>query len=89
MATMLKCRGIIPANLLPFNPDYSNDGTEHRRHLSWLATVRGVTAITCNGHAAEVSSPTREERLRALATAVDEVGDRVPRIAGILTDSTM
>ncbi len=86
---MLKFQGIIPANLLPFTPDYSIDEPEYRRHLSWLANVRGVTAITCNGHAAEVSSLTREERRRALDIAADEIGGRIPLIAGIFTDSTL
>jgi 4-hydroxy-tetrahydrodipicolinate synthase len=89
MAPLLKCRGIIPANLLPFHPDYSIDEPEYRRHLSWLTNVSGVTAITCNGHAAEVSSLTREERRQALDIAAEEIGDRVPLIAGIFTDSTL
>ncbi len=89
MTPMLKCQGIIPANLLPFNPDYSIDEADYRRHISWLVNVRGVTAITCNGHAAEVSSLTRDERRQALAIALDEVGGRIPLIAGILTDSTL
>jgi 4-hydroxy-tetrahydrodipicolinate synthase len=81
--------GIIPANLLPFMPDYSIDAVNYRRHLSWLADVPGVTAITVNGHAAEVSSLQRDERRRALALALDEVGSRLPLIAGIYTDSTL
>jgi 4-hydroxy-tetrahydrodipicolinate synthase len=81
--------GIIPANLLPFHSDFSIDEPEYRRHLSWLAGVPGVTAITCNGHAAEVSSLTREERQRALAIAGGEVGNRVRLIAGIFTDGTL
>ena len=80
--------GIIPANLLPFQPDFSIDEKNYRRHLSWLATTPGVTGIVCNGHAAEVSSLTREERRKALAIALDEVGDKVPLISGVYTDST-
>lgn len=89
MANSLKFQGIMPANLLPFNPDYSINEADYRKHLSWLADVSGVTAIVCNGHAAEVSSLTREERRQALAMALDEVGSRVPLIAGIYTDSTL
>jgi len=81
--------GIIPANLLPFRPDFSIDETGYRRHLCWLAAVPGVTAITCNGHAAEVSSLTREERQRALAIAGEEVGSRVRLIAGIFAEGTL
>jgi 4-hydroxy-tetrahydrodipicolinate synthase len=85
----LRFAGIIPANLLPFTPDYAIDVDDYRRHLAWLANVPGVTAITVNGHAAEVSSLTRQERRQALALALDEVGSRVPLITGIYTDSTL
>jgi 4-hydroxy-tetrahydrodipicolinate synthase len=89
MGQSLKFSGVIPANVLPFNADYSIDETDYRRHLRWLAGVPGVTGITVNGHAAEVSSLSREERRRALAIALDEVGSRLPLIAGIYTDSTL
>lgn len=88
MGIALQFSGVIPANLLPFNPDYSFNEKDYRRHLSWLAHVPGVTAITVNGHAAEVSSLNREERRRALAIALDEVGDRLPLISGVFTDNT-
>jgi 4-hydroxy-tetrahydrodipicolinate synthase len=89
MRQALRFSGMIPANLLPFTPDYAMDTDNYRRHLSWLAQVPGVTAITVNGHAAEVSSLTRQERRQALAIALDEVGSRVPLITGIYTDSTL
>lgn len=80
--------GAIPANLLPFKEDLTPDEADYRRHLAWLADVPGVPAIVCNGHAAEVSSLSREERRWALSVALDEVGDRVSLIAGIYTDGT-
>lgn len=89
MANSLKFQGIMPANLLPFDLDYSIHERDYRRHLSWLADVPGVTAIVCNGHAAEVSSLTRKERRQALAIALDEVGSSIPLITGIYTDSTL
>ena len=89
MANSLKFQGIMPANLLPFDLDYSIHERDYRRHLSWLANVPGVTAIVCNGHAAEVSSLTRKERREALAIALDEVGSSIPLITGIYTDSTL
>jgi 4-hydroxy-tetrahydrodipicolinate synthase len=79
----------MPANILPFNPDYSINERDYRRHLSWLANVRGVTGIVANGHAAEVSSLNRDERRQALAIALEEVGSRLPIIAGIYTDGTL
>jgi 4-hydroxy-tetrahydrodipicolinate synthase len=89
MENGLKFSGIIPANLLPFKRDYSIHEKDYRRHLNWLADVSGVTAIVVNGHAAEVASLSREERRRALATALAEVGARVPLISGIYTDGTL
>ena len=53
--------GVIPANLLPFTPDYAIAEAEYRRHLTWLADVPGTTAITVNGHAAEELTPLSQE----------------------------
>jgi 4-hydroxy-tetrahydrodipicolinate synthase len=75
MRHTLRFSGVIPAN--------------YRRHLSGLADVSGITAITVNGHGAEVSSLSRDERRRALAIALDEVGSRLPLISGIYTDNTL
>ncbi|TAM74385.1 dihydrodipicolinate synthase family protein [bacterium] len=72
---------------MPFQPDFSIDEAEYRRHLDWLASVPGVGGITCNGHAAEVSVLTREERRRAAAIAVETVNHRVPVVAGIYAES--
>ncbi|MBI4611469.1 MAG: dihydrodipicolinate synthase family protein [Candidatus Rokubacteria bacterium] len=88
MNASLKFHGVIPANLVPFRPDLSIDEAAYRKHLRWLADTPGVTAITVNGHAAEVSSLSREERRRALELALDEVGDRLPLIAGVYSDGT-
>src|SRR5437667_2663693 len=88
MTAPLRFSGIMPANLLPFTSDLEIDEVAYRRHLRWLADTRGVTGIVANGHAAEVSSLTRDERTRALAIALDEVGDRCPLVAGVYSDST-
>src|SRR5262245_16039299 len=89
MRSTLRFSGTIPANLLPFTPDYAFDEANYRRHLSWLAHVPGVTAVTVNGHAAEVSSLSREERRHALAIALDEAGPRLQLSTGSYTDSTL
>jgi 4-hydroxy-tetrahydrodipicolinate synthase len=80
--------GCIPANLLPFTADLAIDVAAYKKHLRWLADTKGVTAIVANGHAAEVSSLSREERKRALALALEEVGANVPVIAGVYSDGT-
>lgn len=85
---MLRFSGIMPANLLPFKADLSIDEGAYRKHLRWLADTRGVTGIVANGHAAEVSSLSREERKRALALALDEVGGKCPVVAGVYSDGT-
>ncbi|MBI3966178.1 MAG: dihydrodipicolinate synthase family protein [Chloroflexi bacterium] len=88
MATKYVPHGTIPANLMPFREDYEINEPELRRHLRWLAAVPGVTAITQNGHAAETASMTREEKRRALAVALEEIGDRLPVIAGVFCDGS-
>jgi 4-hydroxy-tetrahydrodipicolinate synthase len=80
--------GCIPANLLPFTADLQIDVPAYKKHIRWLADTKGVTAIVANGHAAEVSSLTREERKRALALALEEVAGKVPVIAGVYSDGT-
>src|SRR5437667_10117866 len=80
--------GIMPANLLPFTADLAIDEPAYRTHLRWLADTRGVTGIVANGHAAEVSSLSREERRRALGIALDEVGPRCPVVAGGYAEGT-
>ncbi len=88
MRQPLRFSGILPANILPFRADFSIDEAAYRRHLRWLADTRGVSGIVANGHAAEVSSLSREERKRALAIALDEVGPQCPIVAGVYSDGT-
>jgi 4-hydroxy-tetrahydrodipicolinate synthase len=88
MSQPLRFAGIMPANLLPFTADLAIDEPAYRRHLRWLADTRGVTGIVANGHAAEVSSLTRDERRRTLAVALDEVGPHCPVVAGVYSDGT-
>jgi 4-hydroxy-tetrahydrodipicolinate synthase len=88
MSEPLVFSGIMPANVLPFTADLAIDEPAYRRHLRWLADTRGVTGLVANGHAAEVSSLLRDERRRALAIALDEVGSRCPVVAGVYTDGT-
>lgn len=82
-------RGVIPACLLPFNEDFSVDEQTLRRHLEEVSRVRGVTAITVNGHSSEVSSCTFEEQQRVLEIAVEVAGGRVPVVNGVYTESAL
>ena len=82
-------RGVIPATLLAFRDDLSIDEAETRRHLRHVAGVKGITAITVNGHASEVHACTFDEQLRILALSAAEIGDRVPLINGVYADGSL
>jgi 4-hydroxy-tetrahydrodipicolinate synthase len=86
--TSLRFQGCLPANILPFTADLQIDERAYRKHLRWLADTPGVTGIVANGHAAEVSSLSRDERKRTLAVALDEVAGKMPVVAGVYTDGT-
>jgi 4-hydroxy-tetrahydrodipicolinate synthase len=88
MSNGYRFSGCIPANLLPFTVDLHIDVPAYKKHLRWLADTKGVTGIVANGHAAEVSSLSREERKRSLALALEEVNGQVPVIAGVYSDGT-
>ena len=88
MTNRLTLHGCLPANILPFRADLQIDEAAYRKHLRWLADTEGVTGLVVNGHAAEVSSLSRDERRRALEVALDEVAGAMPVIAGIYTDGT-
>lgn len=81
--------GVIPATLLAFNEDLSIDEAETRRHLRHVAAVKGISAITVNGHASEVHACTFDEQRRILAVSAAEIGDRVPLINGVYTDGSL
>jgi 4-hydroxy-tetrahydrodipicolinate synthase len=81
--------GVIPAVLLPFNPDLSIDEPSYRSHLRDVAAVRGISALTVNGHSSEVHACTFDEQREVLRITMEEVGDRLPVIAGIYADGSL
>ncbi|MFP6721361.1 MAG: dihydrodipicolinate synthase family protein [Candidatus Poribacteria bacterium] len=82
-------KGVIPASLMPFGANLEIDEAAYRSHLRELALVDGISAITINGHAAEVHALTLSEQERSLELAQDEVGDQIPLIVGISTPSSI
>jgi 4-hydroxy-tetrahydrodipicolinate synthase len=80
--------GVIPATLLAFDGDYAIDEAETRRHLRHVAAVKGLSAITVNGHASEVHACTVDEQRRILALSAQEIGDRLPLINGVYADGS-
>jgi 4-hydroxy-tetrahydrodipicolinate synthase len=81
--------GVIPACLLPFDEDFTIDAAEYRKHLRDVAAVRGLSALTTNAHASEVHACSLDEQRQVLDLTVDEVGDRLPVIAGIYAESSL
>lgn len=81
--------GVIPAVLLPFHTDFSIDGKSYRKHLRDVVAVDGISAITVNGHSSEVHACTVDEQREVLAITLDEIGDRVPVIAGVYADGSL
>ncbi len=81
--------GVIPAVLLPFHRDFSIDETSCRKHLRDVAAVDGISAITVNGHSSEVHACNLDEQQRVLALTMDELGDRLPIIAGVYSDGSL
>ncbi len=82
-------RGVIPACLLPFTESLDIDEAAYRKHLRDLAGVDGISAITINGHAAEVHALTLDEQRKTLDTTTDEIGDRVPIVAGVAATASL
>jgi len=80
--------GVIPAALTVFHDDYSIDWKSTRQHFRFMANTRGVTAITFNGHAAEVHALTRDEQQRLLELGAEAVAGKVAVIAGIYADGS-
>jgi len=73
---------------MPFDADLEIDERAYRRHVSDLARVTGISAITVNGHAAEVHALSPEEQQRGIEIAREAAGDSVPLIAGVHTGDT-
>jgi 4-hydroxy-tetrahydrodipicolinate synthase len=81
--------GVIPACLLPFHEDLSIDEAAFRRHLSDVAAVSGLSAVTINAHASEVASCSFDEQRRILAITEDEIGGKLPVVNGVYAEGSL
>ena len=82
-------QGVIPAVLLPFHEDLSIDEPSFRAHLSDVASVDGLSAITINAHSTEVASCSFDEQKRVLAIAKDEIGAGLPIVHGVYAEGSL
>ena len=80
--------GVLPATLCPFKDDDSIDEQGLRDYVRYLASVPGVTGLTCNGHTGEVMSLRAPERVRVTQIIADAVGDRVKVVSGICCEGS-
>ena len=79
-------KGIFPALVTPFTDDDEFDEGTYRELIRFvLPHVNGV--VPC-GTTGEFSSMTMEEKQRAIAICIDEIGGRVPVLAGTGCQST-
>jgi 4-hydroxy-tetrahydrodipicolinate synthase len=88
-STLYQPSGVIPACILPFHDDLSLDLASFKRHITDVAAVPGVTALTINAHSTEVASCTLEEQARIMDAAADAVGDRLPIVHGIYAEGSL
>jgi 4-hydroxy-tetrahydrodipicolinate synthase len=81
--------GVIPAVLLPFHEDLSIDEVSFKAHLTDIANIRGLSAVTVNAHSTEVASCTADEQRQVMEIAANAVGDRLPIIHGVWADGSI
>ncbi|MDQ6880386.1 MAG: dihydrodipicolinate synthase family protein [Candidatus Dormibacteraeota bacterium] len=75
-------KGLFPATVLPMTEDARIDETSLRSYMRHIAktTIHGVAVNVDTG---EASHLTHEERIRVIEIVVDEIGARLPIIAGL------
>jgi 4-hydroxy-tetrahydrodipicolinate synthase len=75
-------KGLFPATVLPMTEEARIDEAALRHYMRHLAqtTIHGVAINVDTGEAPHL---THDERVRVIEIVVDEIGDRVPVIAGL------
>ncbi len=80
--------GIIPPMVTPFTPEGGIDEQAIRDDVRYLLDTAKVHGLAVCGSTGEGHTLTTDEVRRITAIAAEEVGGRVPVIAGIITNST-
>jgi 4-hydroxy-tetrahydrodipicolinate synthase len=79
----LDLRGLVPATLLPLTLDQTIDEAALRGYVRWLLGFDGLKALAVNMDTGEGPHLSRDEKRRVLAIYGEEVGGRLPLLAGI------
>jgi 4-hydroxy-tetrahydrodipicolinate synthase len=74
--------GLIPATVLPMTDDARIDEAALRSYMRHVAQAT-IHAVAINVDTGEAPHLTHDERVRVIEIVVDEIGDRVPVIAGL------
>ena len=78
----LDLEGLIPATILPMTADAEIDEPGLRRYIRHVASAT-PKALAINVDTGEGPHLWQKERLRVLELVLDEVGDRIPVVAGL------
>lgn len=81
MAKQGKLSGIFTPNMVPLDSQQQINEAEFRRYIDWLIDS-GVHGLYPNGSTGEFTRFSREERRRIIEIVTDQVGGRVPVLAG-------
>ncbi|MBV9251936.1 MAG: dihydrodipicolinate synthase family protein [Acetobacteraceae bacterium] len=79
--------GIIPPLVTPFTEAGEIDEKAFRAQARFMLS-KGVHGICIGGSTGEGHTLERDELRRLVSVALEEVGDRIPVLAGIIVDST-
>ncbi|UPG73704.1 dihydrodipicolinate synthase family protein [Roseomonas gilardii subsp. gilardii] len=82
-----KLHGIIPPMTTPFNAEGEIDEKAFRAQVRFFLD-KGVHGICVGGSTGEGHTLTRDEFRQLMAATVEEVGGKVPVVAGIIANST-
>jgi len=80
--------GVFPATLCPFRDDDSIDEAGLRAYARYLASVKGIRGLVCNGHTGEAMSLRNRERADVARIIAEEVGDTVKVISGVCAEGS-
>lgn len=84
----LDLAGIVPATVTPMRDGGEVDEDGLRNYIRWLAGFDGVKALAVNMDTGEGPQLLRDERRRILEVYVEEVGGKLPILAGIGAPNT-
>lgn len=81
-------KDMLVATITPFTETLEIDEDALRNFVRDLTAVEGLGGIVCNANAGEGAALTREENIRVIRIIKEEIGDRVPLVAGVIALST-